>query len=376
MLRLPSKNAKNPILTDQSERTTKSRREYRVMTMIKTRKGKYIMQFLCLLVSHSIIFYISKKKTMLSLQIDEATDKAEQIIVTSKKPTLLNESSSSSSLKSRGAAICLIQKWGLRYIDEWVDYHHALGFDMIYIYDNSDDFELKEWYEKRNIKAIEVIHYPGEAKQKPAYNECLKSIQERESHDWVAFFDLDEFLYIKDTNKFPHIMDVLGTLPAHAGSLAINWQLFGYNGQMKYEPKPVTFRFPGHEKKLNRHVKAIARVSATSEMDVHNVVRYTDKSYKAYDTSGNIVRGCFNDNLTGDVLVVNHFITKSVEEYRERCKRGRATTTREESDRSIHCVSGTDREVAKRFTSEFIIDDNNPWKLLKELVPEYSRFEE
>ena len=41
----------------------------------------------------------------------------------------------------RTAAICAIQKWGLRYIDEWVDYHLAIGFQTIFIYDNSDDFE-------------------------------------------------------------------------------------------------------------------------------------------------------------------------------------------------------------------------------------------
>lgn len=39
------------------------------------------------------------------------------------------------------AAICAIQKLGLRYIDEWVDYHLAIGFQTIFIYDNSDDFE-------------------------------------------------------------------------------------------------------------------------------------------------------------------------------------------------------------------------------------------
>jgi hypothetical protein len=42
---------------------------------------------------------------------------------------------------ARTAAICAIQKWGLRYIDEWVDYHLAIGFQTIFIYDNSDDFE-------------------------------------------------------------------------------------------------------------------------------------------------------------------------------------------------------------------------------------------
>ncbi|CAJ1934833.1 unnamed protein product, partial [Cylindrotheca closterium] len=42
------------------------------------------------------------------------------------------------------AAICVIQKGALRYIDEWVYYNLlGIGFDHIYFYDNSDDFELQ-----------------------------------------------------------------------------------------------------------------------------------------------------------------------------------------------------------------------------------------
>ncbi len=54
---------------------------------------------------------------------------------------IINEYPSRNAGLARTAAICAIQKWGLRYIDEWVDYHLAIGFQTIFIYDNSDDFE-------------------------------------------------------------------------------------------------------------------------------------------------------------------------------------------------------------------------------------------
>ena len=54
--------------------------------------------------------------------------------------------SSSSTLPTTktSAAICAIQKQGLKYVDEWVDYHMGIGFTTIYLYDNSEDFELKD----------------------------------------------------------------------------------------------------------------------------------------------------------------------------------------------------------------------------------------
>ena len=43
------------------------------------------------------------------------------------------------------AVVCSIQIKIEAYIDEWVDYHLAIGFTKIYIYDNSENFDLKNW---------------------------------------------------------------------------------------------------------------------------------------------------------------------------------------------------------------------------------------
>ncbi len=44
-----------------------------------------------------------------------------------------------------GVAICAIQKQGLKYLEEWIDYYLVLGINKIYLYDNSPDYELKNW---------------------------------------------------------------------------------------------------------------------------------------------------------------------------------------------------------------------------------------
>ena len=38
----------------------------------------------------------------------------------------------------------------------------------IYIYDNSENFELQSWYEKQNQTRVDLKHFPGQVKQKSA----------------------------------------------------------------------------------------------------------------------------------------------------------------------------------------------------------------
>ena len=63
-----------------------------------------------------------------------------------------------------------------------------IGFESIFIYDNSDSFQLSDWHRKRfNTKTnvVEITHFPGAVQQLPAYKQCAERIQQRRS-------DLDE----------------------------------------------------------------------------------------------------------------------------------------------------------------------------------------
>ena len=275
-----------------------------------------------------------------------------------------------------GAAICAIQKGAKRYLDEWTDYHLALGFDRIYLYDNSDDFELKEW--AQNKDRIHVKHYPGIKKQIKAYTECGRWIKYHNMHSWIAFVDTDEFIVIRDTNKFPYIMDFLNTLPLDAGGLAINWEMFGANNQTKYEPKPLLLRFQRHTPEVNQHIKTIARARYfISSPNPHMI--HTRGGHKVIDTSGNAVKGPSNPLKTNDKIVIFHIYIKSLEEYKERCKRGRADTTKEKAGGRLAifgdpCKPYSDEQFMAKFKPDTIMDDS-AWKLLKERVPKYAKFE-
>ena len=91
----------------------------------------------------------------------------------------LTSSSSSSSSVSFGeptdidgkrynftTAICLVVSDGEQYFQEWVDYHLlAMKFENIYVYDNSDKFELQRWYNNTRdhpiYDRVVMHHQPG-----------------------------------------------------------------------------------------------------------------------------------------------------------------------------------------------------------------------
>ena len=276
-------------------------------------------------------------------------------------------------LHGESAAICAIQKSGLWYIDEWVDYHIALGFQTIFIYDNSDDFEVQEWYSKKfsgGTDLVQIVHWPGLAQQLPAYNDCTKFIQTNQTHSWIAFIDLDEFILIEDMNKYPHIMDLLDTVPQDAGGLAINWRMFHWNNQTRYEPKPLSLRFD-HYQLNNNWVKTISRADRIESIPSPHFMIYKD-AYKAVDTNGDVVVGPFNEKMPMDVLAINHYHYKSLEEYMMRCKRGRATVEAVQTADTYPPCKPENEIVAEwnksRAPSYF---DDRVWKLLKERVPIY-----
>ena len=85
------------------------------------------------------------------------------------------------------AVVCSIQKQEDAYIDEWVDYHLAIGFKMIYIYDNTDNYDLRNWGNQRFSDNVRVKHFPGFRKQLLAYMDCAKRA-EKNGATWAAFF--------------------------------------------------------------------------------------------------------------------------------------------------------------------------------------------
>jgi hypothetical protein len=55
------------------------------------------------------------------------------------------------------AALCAVMRDEDLYVDEWTDYHLALGFEHIFIYESHPNFTLSEWYTERVAQEGDVV---------------------------------------------------------------------------------------------------------------------------------------------------------------------------------------------------------------------------
>jgi hypothetical protein len=265
------------------------------------------------------------------------------------------------------AALCCVVKDEEAYIDEWVDYHHASGFDSIHVYDNSDSFELKQWGEEKG-QHVTVTHWPGIAKQGSSYLDCARRLAaEGGNHTWAAFFDVDEFLILK---KHAHVEDFLLEKCA-TGTLTVNWLMFSGMSRTLCSPAPVTKRFMHREEKTNQHIKSIVRLRDMNferEPGAHNpkLVNASDQK----DTNGKRFEGPFNPDGPTDVAVLHHCERKSYKEHVAKKMRGRADVPRNED----HCLA-VKRAIVGGGSSSSTFFDDAAWKAMKKHVPEHAAFD-
>ena len=226
-------------------------------------------------------------------------------------------------------AVAAIFKDEARYLKEWLDYHLLAGVEHFYLYNNdsSDDFrEVLAPYVEENL--VTLIEFPGRVMQYPAYNDALEKF--RFECRYLAFIDLDEFIFPKSNRSVVEVVDEILSADPNAAALAINWQVFGSNGQEKADYsrgvlERFTRRAPSdwtpNECGGNAHVKTIANPRRADYFWNPHFSIYFEELH-AVNENGEVVQGAFNRSVTTEKIAVNHYHTKSIEEYKVKCSRG------------------------------------------------------
>ncbi len=223
-------------------------------------------------------------------------------------------------------ALCAILRNEIRGVVEWLAHYKALGVDEFLIYDNdSDDGTgalLEALSEAGEITVIPWPHSVGDRPQRLAYADARK----RALADWLAFFDADEFLLLRDASS---LGGFLQRFDDNVSAVAVNWVVFGSGGQRLYHPAPVTERFTDAlpaEATPNRQVKAIGRRARLIGTGIHRVEpasgRYVTPSGADVQFTG------LTSVRQPDVRVaaLHHYAVKSLEEFEEKRQRGHANS--------------------------------------------------
>jgi hypothetical protein len=239
-------------------------------------------------------------------------------------------------------ALVCIAKNEEDYIKEWVDYHFKLGFDNVFIYEN-------DWRCEYEHPQLIKIPFDGLTKQLEAYNNWLNN--KKNEFDWVAFFDVDEFLVLK---KHKTIQDFLSNYTNKFG-VAINWYFFGNNGHDRVFDGEYSQlkRFTKRAKKMDQHIKTIVNCKVKCSMSVHN-----PDGLPIVSPDGVAFTGPFNKNGNDEIAQLNHYYCKTPQEFQKKCERGRADRVDHKNTFEVNYEPSNLNEVEDIFALDFMYGEN------------------
>jgi hypothetical protein len=220
------------------------------------------------------------------------------------------------------AAVCAIFKDERKYLLEWIVYHKMIGFDHFVLYDNASTDGGKEAVLKTAAREfVDIIHWPLRPGQLSAYQHFCENFSQY--YDWVAFLDLDEFLHL----LIDHDVKQLLTRRGEHNAILINWLNFGPSGQVVRPAGLVignyTHRLP-EDSAINRHVKSLVRTAALAGTGATAHVP-TFGGDACHPGGGTIGKDPIQPQAFHDVAVINHYYTRSWEDWCHKAKRGRVS---------------------------------------------------
>ena len=225
-------------------------------------------------------------------------------------------------------SICAIFKNEGCYIKEWIEYHKLIGIDHIYLYNNfSDDnyHEILDSYIEEGF--VTLTEWPYKYSQMEAYHDCY--IKYKCETFWLTFIDLDEFIcprykynikdWIKDYEGYP--------------AVTMYWQMFGTCGKMKPDySKLVIEQYTSSWEKLDGIGKYF--LCTDERFALKNILSHHHIFVRYKIGFVNIKLPMINENrrfiffpmlyksTNKNTIQLNHYFSKSYEEYRNKINKG------------------------------------------------------
>jgi len=205
--------------------------------------------------------------------------------------------------------ICLFHKDENEFLDEWIDHHFSLGFDIIHIYDNESKV-LPE--ERKNVK-VTAWKDSAKGKHARAYNHFVKKY--KHSIDWCLFIDTDEYLHLVNHKNVKNFLKDYSDYD----SIYLNRLNYGSSFKKRISSHKELTRHGPLDFSHNFYGKSLVYLPAIeSEVkDVHNI-----DFDLSVNTSVQRVRQSRAESVLFDVAYIKHYYTRGTEQLEEKLLRG------------------------------------------------------
>jgi hypothetical protein len=201
---------------------------------------------------------------------------------------------------------------------EWIEFHRLVGVERFFLYNNfSQDSHLDVLAPYIENGTVWFHDWPMVPAQLEAFDDCLR--WHRYDSRWIAFLDTDEFLFSPTGKPLPELLREYERWPG----VAVNWAFFSTSG---HRVRPAGLVIENYTTRLDtlqhRQVKSIVDPTRVAVGPNPHHFRYLYLS--AVDENHEPVAQPFTRSHNLQRLRVNHYYTKSEEEWMAKCEAPRA----------------------------------------------------
>ena len=251
-------------------------------------------------------------------------------------------------------SICAIYRDEADYLAEWVAFHRLVGVERFFLYDNNSVDAHEEVLESHISDGTVTVHewpqFPG---QTAAYAHCLQNHGHQTR--WMAFIDLDEFLFSPTYQPLPTVLRDYESYPA----VAVHWATFGTSGHQAKPQGLVSANYlqrARDEAWINVFMKSVVDPARTIAPLDENPHCFSYKEGRAVDEErrpvpddlGAMEHVCFSR------LRINHYLTKSEEQWRDKLAEPMACNGLPRKESFVGKMGGDMNEVTDETITEYV----------------------
>lgn len=214
------------------------------------------------------------------------------------------------------------------YLEEWLNHHINQGISHFYLYSNDENMHKYPYLSKYTdyitlIPWTDKVNKKDDTVQRQAYNHCVENYNNE--YKYIMMLDIDEFIIPIDGKS--KVIDIINSLDTDTKAIKVQRYDFGSNSHAHKPDGNVMDNYKKHEMICSSY-KTIANAkyidTKTKFFGVHDFPFKDDKgrvynSYFDYKYKG-YPNGCLLNSVNEVPLVINHYYTKSYDEYLKRCE--------------------------------------------------------
>ena len=211
-------------------------------------------------------------------------------------------------------SVCAIYRDEAAYLREWVEFHRLVGVERFYLYDNRSNDDHRDVLAPYTASGVASIDdwplFPGQVQ---AYDHCLA--KRRDESRWIAFLDLDEFLFSPTGKPVSELLTEYERWPA----VGANWVTFGTSGHSTPPAGLVIenyVRSKTDPRWRSRFIKSVVDPRRTARCISPHHFSY-DEGFAVDESFAPICKQPFNmtESFSASRLRVNHYTTRSQQEW-------------------------------------------------------------